>query len=167
MRQRAKFPCQTGQCLTIFPTMTVPAITYRALEPADWAEITAVWKSTDIGHKPKGRDSEERIIREMSMSQNRFLGAFEGPRMVGVVIANYDGRRGWINRLAVHPEFRGRGIAGALLERAESFLTDRGALVISALIESNNAASIRAFSKGGYSCLDTIKYFSKRPNWDV
>ena len=133
----------------------------------DYDGIIALWASTGIGHKPQGRDSRERVAREMEDPRNRFLGAFHADRLVGVVIANYESRRSWINRLAVHEDYRGQGLAGTLITAAEAFLHEQGALVISALIEEDNAASIRAFSKSGYSAWDSIKYFSKRPSMDV
>lgn len=50
-----------------------------------------------------------------------------------------------------------------LITEAERFLNEKGALVISALIEDDNDPSIRAFSKAGYVVMDEIKYYSKRP----
>jgi ribosomal protein S18 acetylase RimI-like enzyme len=147
--------------------MAAETLIQRRLTIDDYASIVALWGETDLGHKPSGRDSRDNILREMESPDNLFYGAFIDDRLVGVIIANFDRRRGWINRLAVHPDVRGKGLAGELIAAAETFLHERGALVIAALIEDYNAASISAFSKSGYSCLDSIKYYSKRPSWDV
>ncbi len=39
--------------------------------------------------------------------------------VVGTVMGGYDGHRGSAYYLGVHPEYRGRGIANALLNRLE------------------------------------------------
>ena len=41
-----------------------------------------------------------------------FFGLLEQSKLIGVCIANWDGRRGWINRLAIDPDFRGRQTGG-------------------------------------------------------
>jgi ribosomal protein S18 acetylase RimI-like enzyme len=82
--------------------------------------------------------------------------------MLGVVIANYDGRRGWINRLAIHPDHRGVGLAGKLMHEAESFLESQGAVVMCGLIEELNTPSMACFEKEGYICESKFKYFAKR-----
>ena len=51
-----------------------------------------------------------------------FIGAFADGKLVGIVVATHDGRKGWINRLAVHPDYRRRGIAKKLIEEAEEYL---------------------------------------------
>ncbi|HKK20740.1 MAG TPA: GNAT family N-acetyltransferase, partial [candidate division Zixibacteria bacterium] len=71
------------------------------------------------------------------------------------------------NRLAVDPDFRGLGLAGVLIEVCEKFLKDRGAVVISALIEDINYPSITTFRKAGYHCHDELRYFAKRESNDV
>ncbi len=43
-----------------------------------------------------------------------------------MVMGGYDGHRGSAYYLGVHPEFRGRGIANALLNRLEKKLIARG-----------------------------------------
>ena len=136
---------------------------FRTLTSDSYDAVVALWKNAGLSFRPNGRDKRERVEIEMSDPHCRFIGLFDGDRMIGVVIANYTFRRAWIERLAVDPEYRGRGLAGQLIAEAERFLNDKGALVISALIEETNDPSIHAFTKAGYAVLDEIKYYSKRP----
>jgi len=135
----------------------------RALTIDHYEEIISLWEVSGLSHRPQGRDSREHISAEMTNPLCRYIGAFDSTRLVGVVIANYDSRRGWINRLAVHPDYRGKRLARDLIAEAESFLHKQGALVIAALIEEDNATSIAAFAGTGYEVMDSIKYYSKRP----
>ncbi len=138
----------------------------KPLTIEDYDDIIGVWSDAGLPFRPKGRDSRAMMQKEMQRDVCMFFGYYIDDRLIGVGIANYDGRRAWINRVAVDPDYRGRGIAGQLIAACEEFLTELGALVIAALIEDINEPSIAAFQKAGYSCLDEIKYFSKRRSWD-
>jgi N-acetylglutamate synthase len=134
----------------------------RRLTRDDYDDMIRVWADAGLPYKPKGREQRESIAAEVAFSGSAFFGLFEDGRMIGVAIANWDGRRGWINRLAIDPECRGRGLAGELIRSCEQFLETQGAQVIAALIEELNLPSMAAFAKEGYECLPEIKYFSKR-----
>jgi len=138
----------------------------KPLTIEDYDDIIRVWSDAGLPFKPKGRDSREMMQKEMRLDVCMFFGYYADDRLIGVGIANFDGRRGWINRVAVDPDYRGRGIAGQLIAVCEEFLYDIGAIVICALIEDINEPSINAFQKSGYSTMDEIKYFSKRRSWD-
>lgn len=142
-------------------------MTIRPLTPTDYSAVLGLWQAAGLSHRPNGRDSRERIVREMAAPHVRFFGCENNGQLVGVVIATFANRRGWIDRLAVHPDFRGKGLGRQLIGEAERFLTEQGALVISALIENDNTASIATFAKAGYENLPTITYYSKRPRPDA
>lgn len=139
----------------------------RKLSIENFDEILRVWSFAGLPFKPRGRDSREMMAKEMVNPNCAFFGLFDGDKMVAVVIANFDGRRGWINRLAVDPDYRGQGLAKELIEQSEQFLKSVGAVVICALIEDINYPSISCFQSSGYSCEDEIKYFTKRPSPDA
>ncbi len=139
----------------------------RRLTISDYDAMIRVWSDAGLPFKPRGRESRESLAREMANADSAFFGLFDQSRMIGVCIANWDGRRGWINRLAIDPDFRGRRLAGQLIRLCEGFLESKGATVIAALIEDENLPSMTTFEKEGYSCLPEIKYFSKRKSADA
>ncbi|MGL4269823.1 MAG: GNAT family N-acetyltransferase, partial [Plesiomonas sp.] len=63
---------------------------------------------------------------------------------------------GWVNYLAVHPDYRGRGIANALVNRVEKKLIARGCPKIHLLVREENQAVISMYEKLGYDIQDTI-----------
>jgi len=129
--------------------------------------LVDLWKQAGLEYRPNGRDSKLSIVIQMSMDPELFLGAFEDGRLIGSVIATFDGRRGWINRLAIVPEERRKGVAKALIARAEKLLRQRGAMIIGAHVERENTASLRLFENSGYSSRSDIVYMSKRDRPDV
>ena len=121
-----------------------------------------LWKKAGLTSRPSGRDSRQSIEEQMAAAPDLFIGAYEDRRLIGVVVASSDGRKGWINRLAVHPDFRRRGIATALVAEAENALRKRGTHIFAALIMESNVASKQLFRELGYKELKEVSYFSKR-----
>jgi len=77
-----------------------------SLTISDYYQIVTLWQNAGLSYKPEGRDRKDAIQSQMAANPDFFIGAFEDNRLVGVVVASTDGRRGWINRLAVDPECR-------------------------------------------------------------
>ena len=61
-----------------------------------------------------------------------------GDRIIGSIIGTFDGWRGNIYRLAVHPEYRRRGIARRLVSEAETYLRGQGAKRVAAVLEKDH-----------------------------
>jgi GNAT superfamily N-acetyltransferase len=139
----------------------------RRLTADDYDDILRIWSDAGLPYKHQGRDSRERVAAEIGRTDTAFFGWFEDGRMLAVGLATYDGRKGWINRVAVDPDRRGEGFGGEIIAACEQFLRECGAEVIGALIEEVNSPSVSLFQKYGYSCLKEILYFSKRDSDEV
>jgi len=75
---------------------------------------------------------------------------------------------GWINRLAVDPEFRGRGLAKRLISEVEGRLRARGRRIIAVLVEGGmSQPSLRLFQSCGYLLNREILHLSKRDSPEV
>jgi ribosomal protein S18 acetylase RimI-like enzyme len=61
-----------------------------------------------------------------------------------------------VHRLAVDPAFRGTGIAGALMQKAEEVAVERGITVLRVDTNTQNAATQRLFPKLGYQLAGEI-----------
>lgn len=132
-----------------------------------YEEMIRLWEAAGLSHRPKGRDQKNHIQGEIAENPDLFLGAFDGAALIGTVIGTWDGRRGMINRLAVHPEHRGRGHAKLLIAACEEALRRRGAKIICALVEDYNTESLALFKRAGYTVGDDIVYLSKRESPDT
>lgn len=145
--------------------MTVMEI--KTLTQNDYNAMVHLWQRANLPIRIKGRDSRSSIASQMKSNPDFFLGAFRKHCLVGVVIVSSDGRKGWINHLAVDPDYRRQGIAKALVVEAESVLRKQGIQIFSALIMDSNEPSKSLFKKCGYSEHTEIIYFSKRDTREV
>jgi len=139
----------------------------RRLAINDYAEMVRLWNKAKLPFKLKGRDSREAIATQMKANPEFFLGAFEDNRLIGTVIISCDLRKGWINRLAVDPDCRRRGLAKALIAKSEKVLRKYGIRIFCVLIEDYNTVSKKLFKECDYVEGRDIIYFSKRDSDEV
>ena len=142
-------------------------IKVRSLRNDEYDTLMHVWHAAGLPCKPKGRDSREHIAREIRQGAGFFLVAELDGEMIGSVFGTSDGRKGWINRLAVLPEYQRQGIGHLLVRKAERRLHESGIEIIACLIETWNTVSLQAFERMGYVRHDDIIYFTKRKSPDV
>jgi len=140
----------------------VQEIVIKQLTPADYERIIELWERAGLPAKPRGRDSYRELIKQMEKNPKFFWGAEIEGRLVGVIIASSDGRKGHLNRIAVQARYRGQGIAKRLTLAAEDALRQEGIKVITLLVERDNIPSIQLAHKLGYVQHPDIIYFSKR-----
>ena len=133
----------------------------------DYDDVIALWEETVLPYKPRGRDARERISREIEQPNCIFLVAEMDGRVVGTVLGTHDGRKGWINRLAVLPEYQRKGIGKTLVEEVERRLMDMGIEIIACLVEAWNTSSLKFFEQLGYMKHEDIIYHTKRKHPDV
>ncbi len=139
----------------------------RTLTIGDYEEIIRLWVKAGLPFKPRGRDSKGAIATQMKANPEFFIGAFENNSLVGIALLSSDMRKGWINRLAVDPDYRHRGVAKALISESEKILRKHGLRIFCALIEDYNIASRKLFKECGYVEHHDILYFCKRDSDEV
>lgn len=138
----------------------------RALRIRDYAALVELFRVCGLNPRVRGRDSREAIARQLRSFPDVYLGAFDGERLVGAVLGTHDVRKGWINRLAIYPEYRRRGIAARLVRRCERSLRARGIEMFAALIEPGNEVSERVFRALGYELI-RLTYARKKRRPEV
>jgi GNAT superfamily N-acetyltransferase len=132
------------------------------LDSSSVDEMHALWERAALPTRPQGRDDPRRLRRVIDAGIETFFGIYDGKELIAVILATHDGRKGWLNRLAVDTRHRRRGLAVALVRHAEEYLEREGIRIIGALIEDWNKESLKLFQKCGYILHDDIHYLSKR-----
>lgn len=147
--------------------MTFENLIIRRLEKLDLPLLLELWQKSGLPFRPKGRDRINKIELELNNNFEALIGAFHETELIAFVLASHDGRKGWINRLAVHPDYRGKGLAKKMIAEAEKFLSAQEIEIFTCLIEDWNKNSLELFNNLGYKEHRDIIYFSKRMNPDV
>lgn len=133
----------------------------RCAQPEDYDRIIEVWSASGLSVRSEGRESREAFCRQLAQFPDLYLVSTDGSRIVGVVLGSHDHRKGWINRLAVLPEYRRRGIAAALLVACDEAIRRHGIEIVAALIESGNDVSTAVFEELGYKADVPVHYYRK------
>ena len=141
-------------------------IRIRPLRPSDYDAMIEVFDLCGLHPRTRGRDRRKEIAKQLRSNRTLYLGAFDGARLVGTVLGTHDTRKGWINRLAVLPEYRHRGIAAKLVRACERALRAEGMELFAALVEGDNVASQTLFAKLGYETTD-IRYYRRKVRDDA
>jgi len=137
-------------------------IVIEPYKSGDYFLLVNLWEKSGLPYKPLGRDSEKSIEREVRLNCNQFLFAVVNGVYAGSILATHDGRKGWINRVTVLPEYRKKGIARKLVAAAETWLDDEGIGIYACQIEGYNIDSFEAFKKMGYIPFEGMHYLTKR-----
>jgi ribosomal protein S18 acetylase RimI-like enzyme len=132
----------------------------------DYDQVIELWRICGLPFRPNGRDGKERIAREIEKPMALFLVIECEGDIVGTLFGTTDGRKGWINRLAVRPDHRRRSIAKRLIKEMETRFERLGLEVFSCLIEDHSESSMRLFEEVGFKEDPSVHYFSKRLNKD-
>jgi ribosomal protein S18 acetylase RimI-like enzyme len=139
----------------------------RKARNEDYDGLIALWTRAGLHHRPAGRDSRQNLEREMADTGVDILVALSGDLIVGSIIGTNDGRKGWVNRLAVDPAYRGNGIAKRLVEMVEGCFMARSLKIFSCLINAWNEPSQSLFEGIGYDRHPEVVYYSKRIDQDI
>jgi ribosomal protein S18 acetylase RimI-like enzyme len=114
------------------------------------AEVIALWKSV-LGYDAPHNEPSLAIDKKIAVRDELFFVATAEGRVIGTVMAGYDGHRGWIYSVAVAPEHRRRRIGSQLVRRAEQALTSRGCVKINLQIMEGNESVTAFYASLGYS----------------
>jgi len=140
--------------------------TVRYLTSDDYEAIIRLWKQAGLQSvRLRGRDSRDAFAAQLGAGQ-RVIGLEDGGQLFGAILVTHDTRKGWINRLAVHPDYRRKGYAAQLIAAAEQELRAMGIRIFAVLVEADNIASQELFVREGYKKNDAV-YLSKRDSDDV
>jgi ribosomal protein S18 acetylase RimI-like enzyme len=126
----------------------------RPFEPHDEELVVHLW--TDCGLVVPWNDPHRDIQRKLRMQPEMFLVACSDGQIIATVMAGYDGHRGWINYLAVHPQHQRAGIGRRMMGEAESRLRAAGCPKINLQVRSSNTGVIEFYKRIGFKPDDVV-----------
>jgi ribosomal protein S18 acetylase RimI-like enzyme len=140
--------------ITVLDFQVANTMEIRVFRQDDFEEVITLWERCDL-LRP-WNDPEMDIERKLNHDADLFLVAEVGGEVVGSLMGGYDGHRGSAYYLGVHPEYRGRGIANALLSRLEKKLIARGCPKIQIMVREENELVIGMYERLEYEQQDVM-----------
>ncbi|MDD4915147.1 MAG: GNAT family acetyltransferase [Methylococcales bacterium] len=134
-------------------------LTVRRYQDRDKQAVIALWEA--CGLLRPWNDPEKDIARKLTVQPELFLVAEDDGRLVGTVMAGFDGHRGWINYLAVSPGCRHQSCGTRLMQEAERLLLAMGCPKLNLQVRVDNVDANGFYRKLGYT-EDKVISFGKR-----
>lgn len=133
----------------------------RKMTIDDYDEIYALWLSCAGMGLNNLDDSREGIDRFLARNPDTCFVAVDGEKIVGVIMAGNDGRRGFIYHTAVAPEYRKQGIGAKMVDRTMLALKDCGINKAALVVFERNQAGNGFWEKQGFTVREDLVYRNK------
>lgn len=123
------------------------------------AEVLALWQQIP-GVCVRAADSREAMQRYLERNPGLSFLAEEDGRIVGSALSGHDGRRGYVQHVAVAAPHRRRGIARELVSRCLAALQNEGIAKAHLEVLADNREGCDYWQRRGWSRRDDTKRFS-------
>ena len=129
----------------------------------DREAVIALWIEV-FADDPPWNEPGAVIQRKLTVQPELFLVALVEGRVIGTVLAGFDGVRGWVHHLAVHASCRRQGVASALMRAAEAGLARLGCPKLNLQVRATNSAIVSFYRAIGYGVEERISLGKRLPN---
>lgn len=126
----------------------MPDWTIRHADERDVDPLLSLW--TAAGSTETVTDTRDGVLALLETDREALLVGESSSRLVGSLIAAWDGWRGSFYRLAVHPDWQRQGVATALLREGERRLMRCGAARFTAIVADDNRDAMGFWAAAGY-----------------
>ncbi|MEO8281076.1 MAG: GNAT family acetyltransferase [Ideonella sp.] len=128
----------------------------RSFVESDQDAVIRLWQA--CGLTRPWNDPVADIRRKLQVQRELFVVGVVDGAIVASAMAGYDGHRGWVNYLGVHPEHQRKGYGEAIMRCVEQGLLALGCPKINLQMRSANQLARNFYDAIGYAEDDTICY---------
>jgi len=127
----------------------------REFNPADTTAVIKIWEQVFPDDRPHNQPAK--VIRDkISARDNLFFVAEHERRVIGTVLAGYDGHRGWLYSVAVDPAAHRAGTGKNLVDHALTALKARGCSKVNLQIRADNSQVVQFYERLGFKLEERI-----------
>ncbi len=125
----------------------------------DYDAMMALWQACQ-GVGLSDADSPQNINRYLERNPGMSFVAEVDGRLIGAALSGHDGRRGYIHHLAVHPDYRRRGIGKELIKHCLAALAADGIQKCHLYVFTKNQDGIRFWEDTAWTRRDDLLMMS-------
>jgi len=132
-----------------------PVLIIRSAAPEDDISVTALWRACDLATHYNDPIKDFHFALSQSNS-DVLVGESADAKIIGSVMVEHDGHRGWIYYVAADPDFRKQGIGSKMVEAAEQWLQKRNIVKVMLLVRETNTQIIDFYNHIGFESIPRI-----------
>lgn len=132
---------------------------YRKMQLGDYEAAVALWRQAE-GVKLRDADSREGVEKYLRRNAGLSFVAESDGKLVGTIMAGHDGKRGYIQHLAVEESCRRTGVATHLLRLCLSVLANEGILKSHIHVLCGNESAKAFWQSRGWAARRDIEVYS-------
>ncbi len=133
----------------------------RKLSVDDYDKVYELWMSCRNMGFNNIDDSREGIGKFIKRNPETSFAAVEDGRIIGVILAGNDGRRGYIYHMSVAEDHRRQGIGSQLVDKCLEALEKEGIAKVALLVFNRNEAGNAFWKSQGFTERTDITYRNK------
>jgi len=127
-----------------------------AFEQKDEIEVINLWELCNL-IVPQN-DPKLEINSKVNFQPDLFYVGFFQKKLISTIMVGYEGHRGWINYLVVHPNYQRRGVGRQLMDYATITLSKMGCQKINVQVRESNLSVIQFYRNLGFTDDKVISY---------
>ena len=143
-------------------------VTVSAMTTSDLQAVLGLWAQTE-GVGLNESDTPEQLRAFLDRNPGLSLVARDGQQLVGAVLCGHDGRRGYLNHLAVLAEYRGHGLGRRMVETCLVALEVLGILKCNIFLYADNIPGQQFWNRCGWTERSDLRVLQRKTSlpWPV
>ncbi|PLZ81352.1 GNAT family acetyltransferase [Fischerella muscicola CCMEE 5323] len=126
----------------------------RPYQEQDEEQVIDLWHCCEL--VVPWNDPKKDIWLKLQVQPELFLVGLIESQIVATVMAGYEGHRGWLNYLAVAPDYQRQGIAKCMVEQATTKLKAMNCPKINLQIRTSNTSVVEFYKRLGFKIDDVV-----------
>lgn len=136
-------------------------MTIRTMKIADYEQVYDLWINTPGMGLNNLDDSYEGIEKYLKRNPTTSFVAEDEDKIIGVILAGHDGRRGFVHHMTVHQDYRRQGIGKKLVDCSLEALEKEGINKVALLVFKKNGLGNSFWEKMGFIGREDVVYRNK------
>jgi ribosomal protein S18 acetylase RimI-like enzyme len=129
------------------------------MEISDYPQVIGLWSETEA-MLLRDADSQENIAKYLKRNPGLSFVAIQNEVVIGAILVGTDGRRGYVQHLAVHSSCRGIGVGKKLIDSTVDALANYGIAKTHLFVANENLNAQSFYEKLGWFPRDEVRMYS-------